>query len=387
MIDREFATENLVRLVRINSVNPTLDPGAPGEAEIAEHLAGALRSLGLEVAVFEPEPQRVTVTGTLRGTGGGRSLMFNAHVDTVGVQGMEAPFSGEIREGRLYGRGAYDMKGSLAAGLAAMKALAESADRLPGDVVFAAVADEEYGSLGTSDLIRHVKVDGAIVTEPTALQVCLAHKGYLWIEVEVKGQAAHGSRFEAGVDANMKMGQFLHALSKLERDLRTRTPHPLAGPPSLHAALLRGGDGLSTYAASSTVQIERRTVPGETAAQCVAEIQHIIDDLSADDPLFRAYVRPFFVRDPFEAWPQSALVKSVDRATAEVLHKPAQHMGDTPWMDAALLQAAGVDAVVIGPAGGGAHASMEWVDLESVVQLGEILVNAARDYCVPAVER
>src|SRR5262249_36514879 len=156
------------------------------------------------------------------------------------------------------------------------------------------------GSLGTRDLIGHVKVDGAIVTEPTALEVCLAHKGYLWIEVQVMGRAAHGSKFELGIDANMKMGQFLHSLSSLERDLRHRTPHRLVGPPSLHAALLNGGSGLSTYASSSTLQIERRTVPGETSTQAVAEIQNIAGRLAAADPDFHATVRPFFVRDPFE---------------------------------------------------------------------------------------
>jgi acetylornithine deacetylase len=161
------------------------------------------------------------------------------------------------------------------------------------------VADEEYGSLGTSDLLRHAKTDGAIVTEPTALDVCLAHKGYLWIEVEILGRAAHGSKFDQGIDANMKMGQFLAGLSVLERDLRARPPHPLVGPPSLHAALLNGGSGLSTYAASSKVQIERRTIPGETEAQAVAEIQAIVDALASEDPAFRAQVRPFFVRNPF----------------------------------------------------------------------------------------
>ncbi len=158
-----------------------------------------------------------------------------------------------------------------------MKALVDSSTKLRGDVVFAAVADEEYGSLGTADLIRHVKTDAAIVTEPTAVRICLAHKGYLWIDVETKGRAAHGSRFEQGIDANMRMGRFLAELEKLERDLRARTPHPLVGPPSLHAATIHGGDGLSTYAASCKLQIERRTVPGETEAQAVGELQQIVD--------------------------------------------------------------------------------------------------------------
>ncbi len=380
-IDREYATRTLVRLVQINSINPTLAPGAPGEREIAEFIWRSLGACDLEVEVHEPEPGRISIVGRLRGMGGGRSLMLNAHCDTVDVAGMTEPFSGAIRDGKVYGRGSFDMKGSLAACMTAVKALSRGVPRLRGDVVVAAVADEEYGSLGTRDLIGRVKVDGAIVTEPTALDVCLAHKGYLWIEVEIAGRAAHGSKFDLGRDANMQMGHFLHALSGLERDLRNRRPHPLVGPPSLHAALLKGGSGLSTYAAQSSVQIERRTVPGETEAQAVAEIQAIVDSLAAADPDFHTTVKPFFVRDPFEVSPDAPIVRSVDRAAAKVRGKQPAHIGDTPWMDAALLQAAGVETVVCGAAGAGAHADIEWVDLESVIQLAEILAEAALDYC------
>jgi len=199
--------------------------------------------------------------------------------------------------------------------------------------------------------------------------------------VEVAGRAAHGSKFELGIDANMKMGRFLCALEKLESELRTRLPHPLVGPPSLHAAMLNGGSGLSTYASSCILQIERRTVPGETDAQAVAEIQAIVDCLAANDPEFCATVNPFFVRDPFEVPASAGIVKAVDRAASKVLGTAPEHIGDTPWMDAALLQAAGVETVVFGAAGAGAHASEEWVEVESVVQLAEILAVAAVEYC------
>ena len=216
-IDRDYLRNTLIRLVQINSINPTLAPGAPGEREIAGFIAGSLKSAGLDTEICEAAPDRPSVLGRLAGSGGGRSLMLNAHADTVDAGGMAEPFSGAIRDGKVYGRGSYDMKGSLAACMAAAKALADSGVRLRGDVVVAAVADEEYGSLGTSDVIHRVKVDGAIVTEPTGLQVCLAHKGYLWIDVEITGRAAHGSKFDLGIDANMKMGQFLSRLSALER--------------------------------------------------------------------------------------------------------------------------------------------------------------------------
>jgi acetylornithine deacetylase len=380
-IDHSYTLDTLARLVQINSINPTLAPGAPGESEIAGFIARSLRSCGLDTQIHEPEPGRTSVVGRLAGTGGGRSLMLNAHCDTVDVRGMAEPFSGAIRDGKLYGRGSFDMKGSQAACMSAAKALKDAGVALRGDVLVAAVADEEYGSLGTRDLIGRVKVDGAIVTEPTALEVCLAHKGYLWIEVVVEGRAAHGSKFELGIDANMKMGLFLARLNQLEIDLRTRTPHRLVGPPSLHAALLNGGAGLSTYAPTCTLHIERRTVPGETEAQATAEIQAIVDDLSDSDMDFRATVRTYFVRDPFEVRETAAIVVAADRAVEKVRGRAAAHIGDTPWMDAALLQAAGIETVVLGAAGAGAHSDVEWVDVDSVIKLAEILAETALDYC------
>jgi acetylornithine deacetylase len=380
-IDRDYLLRTLTDLVRINSINPTLVPGGAGEAEIARYVAGSLGSIGLEVKTVEPEAGRPSVLGTLRGDHHGRSLMLNAHYDTVGVEGMPEPFSAAVRDGKLYGRGAYDMKGSLAACMTTAKALQDSRALGSGSVVVAAVADEEYGSIGTASVIREIKVDGAIVTEPTALDICLAHKGYLWIEVETLGRAAHGSRFEEGVDANMLMGRFLAALDGLEKELRSRPGHALVGPPSLHAAIITGGSGLSTYAASCKLQIERRSVPGETEAQAVGEIQQIADRLAAADPTFHATVTPFFVREPFEVSPGARIVGMVERATQQVLGRKVRQFGDTPWMDSALLAAAGVETVVIGPRGAGAHAAEEWVDVETVAQLAEILAHAAVDYC------
>jgi acetylornithine deacetylase len=385
-IDRDFLFQTLADLIRINSVNPTLVPGGAGESEISDYVAGVLNGIGLTVRKLEPEPGRISVLGTLAGSGGGRSLMLNAHYDTVGIEGMDDPFSAAVRDGKMFGRGSFDMKGSLAAQIAAVKALRDAGIRPRGDVVIAAVADEEYGSLGTMSVIDAIKtaatkLDAAVVTEPTAVQICLAHKGYLWIEVETKGRAAHGSRFKEGVDANIRMGRFLSQLDKLEQDLRARKPHPLVGPPSLHAAMLHGGDGLSTYAASCKLQIERRTVPGETEKQAVGEIQAIVNSLHSADPTFQAEVRPFFVRDPFEVPRDAEIVKTLARASTAVLGREPNYMGDTPWMDAALLQAAGVETVVMGPGGGGAHAAVEWVEMESVAQMAAILAQTAIEYC------
>ncbi len=381
LVDREYLFETLADLIRINSINSSLVPDGAGEAEIAAYLADALNDIGLEVSSHEPQPGRISVVGRLAGKGGGASLMLNAHSDTVGVEGMTEPFSARVSDGRMYGRGAYDMKGSLAACMAAAKALVESDAPLEGDLLVAAVADEEHASIGTSDLIRDCRVTGAIVTEPTELEICLAHKGFIWVEIETHGRAAHGSRFEEGIDANMRMGRLLSRLEELEQELRSGRQHPLLGPPSLHAAKISGGSALSVYAENCKLQIERRTIPGEIEGQVVEELQAIVNHLSREDPTFKASLDVLFSRDPFEVSPETAIVHRVADAALAVLGKPPPLAGQTPWMDAALLSAAGVETVVIGPSGGGAHSREEWVDLESVFCLAQILARTAVNYC------
>jgi acetylornithine deacetylase len=307
--------------------------------------------------------------------------MLNAHADTVDVVGMDAPFSGEISEGRLYGRGAFDMKGGLAAMMGALKALADAGRPHGGEILLAAVADEEHASLGTEDLVTRYRPDAAVVTEPTALDICLAHKGFAWFEVTTKGRAAHGSRFDLGIDANLRMGRVLAELDALEHSLRARPPHPLLGPPSLHAATIAGGSGLSTYAASCRLQIERRTIPGESRAAVTDEIRTLLRRQVERDPSFEADLEVLLVREPFEVAEGAAIVRALTEASATVLGRRPAYVGQTPWMDAALLAAAGVETVVMGAAGAGAHAKVEWVDLASVHQLAQCLAEAAVRYC------
>lgn len=380
-IDRSYLTDTLAELVRINSVNPAFSGGATDERAAADYTRLEMERLGMETELREPEPRRASVVGRLRGSGGGRSLMLYAHLDTVGVEGMQAPFDPVVRDGRMYGRGAYDMKAGLAACLAAVRALDEAGVRLRGDLLVVAVADEETASIGMSDVLSAHTVDGAIVTEPTELQLCLAHKGFCWIEVETEGRAAHGSRFEEGIDANLRMGRVLARLEEVERALRASAPHPLVGPPSLHAATLRGGTGPSTYAAHCRLEVERRTIPGETEADALAPIRALVEELAREDPSFRATVRPLLTRDPFEIAPDEPVVRAVEAAAAAVLGEAPARIGHSYWMDAALLAAAGIPTAVIGHTGAGAHAAEEWVELDSVERLAAILARAAADYC------
>jgi acetylornithine deacetylase len=380
-IDEQFLVETAVDLVQIDSRNPGLSPDAPGEAAIGEYVADALTGLGLDVTTHRLAPDRVNVVGILKGRGDGPSLLLNGHLDTVGVQDMEEPFSGAVREGRLYGRGSQDMKGSLAAMMAAVKALVDAGISLSGDVLVTAVADEEYFSQGTADLVNHYTADAAIVTEPTGMRLNLAHRGFIWYEVETTGRAVHGSRFDEGIDANMHMGRFLARLDKLERVLRQRPPHPLAGPPSLHAPVIQGGTEFSTYAARCLLKIERRTSPGEVEPQATRELQDIIDQLSREDPAFKATLRLVFQRSPMEMGADAEIVRVAEAAATQRLGRAPEYAGSAGWTDAALLADAGIDAMLFGPLGQGLHGPEEWVDLSSLQDLAHILADTAVRFC------
>ena len=370
----------LQQLVAINSINPDLVSDGPGEGEIAGFVANWLARAGLEVEIDEPQPGRPNVIGIVRGSGGGRSLLLNAHMDTVGVAGMERPHEPSIIGNRLYGRGAYDMK----AGLASIMYAAANARKLNlrGDVIVTAVSDEEYASIGTSSVVKGWHADAAIVTEPTELDIYVAHKGFAWLEVETMGTAAHGSRPDLGVDAIVKMGKVLAGLEDLDRSLHAHPSHRLLKSGSVHASLITGGQELSSYPDYCKLGIERRTIPGETQESVEAEIQSIFDHITRTDPDFKASVRTTLVREPFEV-PEDELIVQVVRHQATVMlgRKPAIGSG-TAWMDAALLSAAGIPTVIFGPGGEGAHAVVEWADLEQLEQCSEVLLSVIKEFCI-----
>src|SRR5829696_12713 len=299
-------------LVAIDSVNPSLVPGAAGEGAIAAAIAEHLRGIGLEVEMQEAAPGRPNVIGVLEGRGKGRSLMLCGHVDTVGVEGMTAPFDPVERDGRVYGRGSQDMKGGVAAMIDAARTIAAEGLEA-GRLIVAAVVDEEFESLGADALVTRWRADAAVVTEPTDLRIAIGHKGFAWFEVATRGRAAHGSRPREGRDAILRMGRVLHALEALDRRLQGEPPHPLMGTASLHASLIGGGRELSSYPDQCWLKLERRTVSGETDASVLAEIQQILGRLSAEDTEFEASVTPLFSRPSYEIASSHALPLMLQR--------------------------------------------------------------------------
>jgi acetylornithine deacetylase len=362
-------------LVAIDSVNPSLVDGGAGEPAIAAFIAGWARENGLEAAILEETAGRPSVIVTARGSGGGRALLLCGHTDTVNVEGMTDPHSPRVDGDRLHGRGAYDMKAGVAAALIAAREAARS--ELRGDVVVAAVADEEHSSLGIQESLRQVHADAAIVTEPTEMELVVAHKGFVWIEIEVTGVAAHGSRPHLGVDAIVKAGPILTALGELDEALGERT-HPLLGRGSLHASVIEGGVELSSYPARCVIGIERRTLPGDSGADIEREIEALLDRCRAADLALQVEQRTLLVREPFEVEQDSELVRAVSEAAAHTIGAAPPIAGASYWADAAFIQAAGIPTVMFGPSGEGAHALVEWVSLSDTEAVTRTLIGVAK---------
>jgi acetylornithine deacetylase len=366
-------------LVAIDSVNPSLVPGARGEADVARRIAAELMAIGLAVDITEVAPGRPNVVGTLDGRAPGRALMLCGHVDTVGVAGMEKPFDPVEDGGRLYGRGAQDMKGGVAAMIGAARAIAESGGLAAGRVIVAAVIDEEHASLGAEALVAKFHADAGVVTEPTDLDVAVAHKGFQWVELETRGRAAHGSRPREGRDAIVRMGRVLAALERLDRSLQDGRTHPLLGTASLHASTIAGGGEWSSYPDRCRLRVERRTLPGEPASAALDEANAIMAAAAREDPEFEGDAMPVFGRDPYEIDPAHPLPALLAEAAAGAGHD-ASRVGMTFWTDAAILGAAGIPSVLFGPGGAGLHSAVEYVRLRDVAVCRDALVALARRF-------
>jgi acetylornithine deacetylase len=354
-------------LVRVESINPGLDPAGSGEHRVARVVAEWGERAGLDVAVEEPAQGRPNVIVTAKGSGGGRTLLLNGHLDTVGVAGMDDPFSGRIEDDRLYGRGAYDMKGGVAACLVAC-GRAQGLG-LRGDVVVTAVADEEVASIGSVAVAASCRADGAIVAEPTEERLGIAHRGFAGFHIRVAGRAAHGSRPDLGVDAIARTGPILTRIAELDSQLQERNRHPLLGTGSVHASVISGGQEYSSYPAACDLEAERRTVPGETDEHVAREIAALVGDVDATWELL-------VTRGPFEIDDDEAIIGIVARNA-----DGPEKIGLPFWTDAALLQGAGIPTVLFGPCGEGAHAEVEWVSVASLERCADAYTAVASELC------
>ncbi|MGD9044348.1 MAG: ArgE/DapE family deacylase [Desulfobacterales bacterium] len=383
-INRESLLKLLQSLIQIDSVNPSLSRKGPGEAMIARYIGAYLNKLGIDVRFQEIKKNRVNVIGILKGTGGGPTLMLNGHTDTVSADNMETdPFGAEKKGGRIYGRGALDMKAGVASLMMAAQTIIEAGIQLKGDVILTLVADEEYASIGTETVVDEYSADAAIICEPTNLDIVIAHKGFAWIKIEIFGQAAHGSLPHRGIDAILKAGKVLMAIDHLGKTDLTRKTHPLLGSPSIHASLINGGTELSTYPNYCKIELERRNLPGEDRQAVTAEIQDLLQNIQRQDDQFKAASEVFFFRPAFEISQDQPIVQTVSRSYESIFDKPPRFEGMWAWLDSAILAQAGIPSVIFGPSGDGAHAAVEYVDVDSVITTTEVLVRSITNFCNP----
>jgi acetylornithine deacetylase len=371
------------RLVEIPSVNPDLVPDGGGEGELARFVANWLEQAGVETVVTEVAPGRPNVVAIVRGTGGGRGLMLNAHLDTVGAGGMTDPFTPRVEGNRLYGRGAFDMKASLAAIMLVAAAAKEQSWR--GDLVVTAVVDEEYGSIGTAAVAANSRlmsrVEAAIVTEPTGLDLCIAHNGFVWFTVTTHGVAAHGSRPDLGTDAIARMGPILTAITAYDQVLQRRPRATPRYPASIHASTIHGGQELSSYPRSCVLEIERRTTPEEAMPTVIEEFERLVQSVTDTKPPISATLSTGLSRDGYAISPDAPIVQILARQIEAQTGRTPDFVAQSGWMDSALLGAAGVPTVIFGPDGGGAHGDLEWVDLDQTQQTVDTLFAVAAEFC------
>ena len=370
-------------LVAIDSVNPSLVPGAPGEARIAAFAAERLDSAGFTVRLLgaASDPRRVSVIAVREASRRGRTVVLNGHLDTVGVEGMADPFTARIDEDRLHGRGASDMKGGVAGLIVAAEQLA-AAD-VPGRIIVALVADEEDGSVGATQLIDDLTgtattTDLCLIAEPTWLDLAVAHRGYALVKAEFRGAAAHSSQPQEGVDAIRPLGELLVAVTRRDAVLRRRPPHPLLAHGSLMATVVHAGSAPFTVAAAAEAWIERRTLPGEADTVALDEVRELVDEVGGAVGLESA-AQLVIARDAWQADATGAAAE-FSNLLAQALGAAASRMparvGAPYWMESALWQAAGVPTVVCGPAGGGLHAVDEWVDIAQLQRFPVAVVDA-----------
>jgi acetylornithine deacetylase/succinyl-diaminopimelate desuccinylase family protein len=374
-------------MVRIPSENPPGD-----ETEISDHVSELLASLGFDVEQVESKLKRVNTLALLEGAGGGKSLLWNGHYDTVPVGNLDNwtmdPFGGEVRDGRVYGRGSGDMKGAIASAMVAAKALDSLGLRLRGDLRIHAVADEEFfGRYGTKYLCENGYVEGvdaAIVGESSThdgvVMARPAVRGRTLVNIRVKGRSAHSSRPETGVNAVLKMSKVLLAIdeTKFSYPKHAILPDPTIAP----GTTIRGGTKDNVIPEDCEAVCDVRTVPGLDPEQVLRDIRAVVERLKADDPELDASVESPLSKPPSEISLDHPLYRSAAKATQQVVGYGLEPLGASGSNDTSYLtNLAGVPAMAFGPGGGNAHAPDEWTDIKTLVTFAKIYGLMMLDIC------
>ena len=374
LIDRQELLKLLCDLISINSVNPEFKEG-DGEKEIADYVGRSLEQWGIAFDFQEVSPNRSNVIGRIGGTDQSRSLLFEAHMDTVSSKGMSIdPFRPEIKDGRIYGRGSCDTKAGLAAMLCAMRILKEADMRPRANICLAAVVDEEVAFRGVAQLIRSgISANGAVVSEPTELRVVIAHKGCLRWRITTKGRAVHSSKPHLGINAISKMAKLISAIDARLPPLYHAQRHPLVGAPTVSIGLIDGGVEINTVPDRCSIEIDRRVIPGETSETIRNEFASLLQELAAGDPDFQAVMEdPWLADPPLETREEERIVRTAREACTQTLGE-AEVCGVPYGTDASKLSQAGIPSIVLGPGSiDQAHTAAEYVEADQVSKAAEV---------------
>ncbi len=369
-------------------------PGLPRQEEaVARALAAWLGSRGVASDLDEAAPGRPNLIARVAGARPGRRLLLCGHTDTVPLNAGRAGdgFSGEIRNGRLFGRGAVDMKGPLAAMACALVA---AGGELPaGELILAAVVDEEMESLGAERLVRSsLAADGAIVGEPTGNRVALGHKGLEWLEIELEGRAAHGGTPERGVNAVVAAARFV---ARVEERLQPRLAarrHPLLGAPTLNFGTIGGGDQPSTVAARCRLTLDRRTVPGESYESVLGELAELLREVAEELPGISTRIGRMaggmasMEHGPLVTAADHPLARAAFRARRRFEGEAGEPIAFPAWTDGALLATfGGLPTIVWGPGDLAlAHAPEESIEIAELERAARLYAEAALLFCAGA---
>lgn len=361
------------------------------EKEVAEYIYNLLKREDIEVEKYDVLENRPNIVAKIKGKGSGKSLMLNGHMDTVPpYNSKDNPFSGEIKEGKLFGRGSCDMKGPVACMLGAMIAIKRSGIDLDGDLYFTGVINEEQLSQGTEYIVRNGPyTDAAIIGEPTGLNIAAGHRGLEWIEINFIGKATHGGTPQEGINAISKAAKFIR---KIEDEVIPRFKernHPLIGDPLLNFGVIEGGDQPSSVAGKCSLYIDRRWTPLESFDLVMNELRDAIKELKEEDPTFDAEVHRYFedtdmmLHRPLEISLNHPVVKSLEKTIEDINNKKAEIFSFQAWTDASLLSNyAKIPSVVFGPGFlKEAHSDLEFIHVDQLKKGYKIYIETAVDFC------
>jgi acetylornithine deacetylase/succinyl-diaminopimelate desuccinylase family protein len=381
-IDRGELLNLLADLISINSINPAYGLNAPGEGKIGEYVAGYYRRHKISFEKQEVLPGRFNVVGKVKGRDSGRCLIFDAHLDTVSVDGMTIdPFAPEIRDNRMFGRGSCDTKAGMAGMMMALKHISQS-DPPPTDIWVTTTIDEEYSFQGIQHLAAQgIRADGAVIAEPTQLDTIITHKGCVRWKVTTHGRSAHSAKPQLGINAISKMMKLIQAIEARILPSYETKRHPLLGPPTMNIGMVKGGIQVNLVPEYCEIQIDRRTLPGENAADILADFQEVVNELTRQDPEFRAVIETPFLEDSYLETSPSAAIVEVTEAVCQAVIGRSQLEGVPYATNASKLSRIGIPSLVIGPGNiDQAHTAVEFVDIDQVMQAAEIYLGIMQSF-------